>query len=185
MMASIDDLAGRAVAVVELLARRGAALAIGVTLIALLIGGSSFLTGLAAMDGSVETAWIVIGGTLLVIAVGAPLLAWWRLSRVRRHATALVGEVQRLASRSPEAERVVIETVAVDPDAAGTISPAVVGQTAQFTRLRTIAIDAGDLRQLPGALRAVTTYPWLLAIALLLCLVFAILGFLFLVALAL
>ena len=30
------------------------------------------------------TAWIVIGGALLIVAVGAPLLAWWRLSRVRR-----------------------------------------------------------------------------------------------------
>jgi hypothetical protein len=184
-MAAIDDLAGQAVAAVEYVARRGAALAIGVALIALLICGSSFLTGLAAMDGSVETAWIVLGGTLLVIAVGAPLLAWWRLARVRRHANALVGEVRRLASRSPEAEQIVIETVAVDPEAGSPATPAVIGQSAQFTRLRTIAIDAGDLRELPGALRAVTLFPALLGIALLLCLVFAILGFLFLVALAL
>ena len=54
----------------------------------------------------------------------------------------------------------------------------------QFTRLRNIALSE-NLRRLPVALYAVTSFPVLLAIALVLMLVFGILGFLFLVAWAL
>lgn len=182
-MAAIDDLAQRAVDAVSLLARRGALLAAGVALITLLIAGSSYLTGLAAMSGDVESAWMVLGGVLLVIAVGAPLLAWWRLSRVRKEAGELVAEVRKLMSDDAEAQRIVIETVEVEqPDGTGGAAPAVISQTAQFTRLRNVALVDGGLRFLPSALRAVTTFPWLLVLALLLCIVFGILGFLFLVA---
>ena len=175
----------RAVDAVELLAREGSALAIGVALLTLLIAGSSFLTGLAALDGSVETAWIVLGGTLLVVAVGAPLLAWWRLRRVRRHATGLVAEVQRLASRSPEAERIVIDTVAVEPGATGTDGA---GGRRSDRPVQPAAHDRHRRRRPARAARRTARrddVPRLLGIALLLCLVFAILGFLFLVAWAL
>ena len=52
----------------------------------------------------------------------------------------------------------------------------------QFDRLRTVTFRAGDLRELPGALRPVTTFPWLLGIGLLGVVVFGVLGFLFFVA---
>ena len=176
----------RAVDAVELLARTGSALAIGVALLTLLIAGSSFLTGLAAMDGSVETAWIVLGGTLLVdrrrrpaarlVATPAGPPPRHRPRRARSSASPAAARRPSGSSSRPSPS---------SPAPAGPTTPAVVGQTAQFSRLRTIAVDAGDLRELPGALRAVTMFPLMLAIALLLCLVFAILGFLFLVAWAL
>ena len=52
----------------------------------------------------------------------------------------------------------------------------------QFDRLRRVTVQANDLRQLPGVLRTVTTFPLLLLAALVGCLVFGVLGFLFLVA---
>jgi hypothetical protein len=183
-MAGIDDLARRAVNAVTVLARRGAMLALGVALVTGVVAVSSFATGLAALSGDVETAWMVLGGALVIVAVGAPLLAWWRLTRVRQHAVELVDEARTLLSKGAAAERVVIETVEVTDDGRARTAPAVVGQTVQFTRLRDIALSA-NLRRLPVALYAVTSFPALLAIAVVLMLVFGILGFLFLVAWAL
>ncbi len=77
-----------------------------------------------------------------------------------------------------------IETVEVTDDGRARTAPAVIGQTVQFTRLRDIALSE-NLRRLPVALYAVTSFPVLLAIAVVLMLVFGILGFLFLVAWAL
>ena len=119
------------------LARRGMVLAGRRRPVTFLVGGLSYLTGLAALEGSAGRAWTIIGGAMLIVAVGAPLLAWWRLSRVSKDATGLVGEVGRLISNDADAERVVIETVTVDrPDATGaTTMPAIV-ETRQFGRLR-------------------------------------------------
>ena len=58
--------------------------------------------------------------------------------------------------------------------------PAIV-ETRQFGRLHQATI-AANLTNLTGALRAVISFPWLLLIALVLMLVFAVLGFLFLIA---
>ena len=64
------------------LARKGMSLATGVALVVLFIGGLSYLTGLAGLDGSARTVWTVLGLGMLVVAVGAPLLARWRLASV-------------------------------------------------------------------------------------------------------
>lgn len=168
------------------LARRAMRLATGVALVTLVVGGLSFLTGLAALDGSARSAWLLVGAAMLVIGVGAPLLARWRLSSVTKNATELVKEVGTLMTRSPDAQRVVIETVTVDqPDAAGTTNVPALIETRQFSRLRQTALRADDLRSLPGALRAVTTFPILLLWSVVLMLVFGVLGFLFLIAWAL
>ena len=51
---------------------------------------------------------------MLVVAVGAPLLARWRLSSVLRRTNDLVGDIRTLISRDADAQRVVIETVAIE-----------------------------------------------------------------------
>ena len=72
-MADVDQLARQlTVAMVTNLARRGMVLAAGVALVTFLVGGLSYLTGLAALDGSAGSAWTVIGGAMLIVAVGAP-----------------------------------------------------------------------------------------------------------------
>jgi hypothetical protein len=181
-MADVDALARQMTVLVTNVARRVMVVTLGVAFIAFMIGGLSYLTGLAGLDGSARSAWTLIGAVMLVIAVGAPLLAWWRLSSVSKHASELVSEVGKLIARDPAAERVVIDTVTVDPAPAdGTRVPAII-ETRQFTRLRQTTLTASDLRELPGALRAITTFPWLLLIAIVLTLVFGVLGFLFLIA---
>ena len=182
-MADVDVLARQTTTLVSNLARKGMALATVIAGVTLLVGGLSYLTGLAGLDGSARSAWVVVGAVMLVIAVGAPLLARWRLAGIRRHLDSLVGEVRTLITRDPEAQRVVIETVAVDdqPAEVTDLRP-VVYESRQFDRLRVVSVKAGDLRELPGALRTVTTFPVLLVIALLGIVVFGILGFFFLLA---
>ena len=182
-MANVDQLARQMTAMVTNLARRGMVLAAGMALVVFFVGGLAYLTGLAALDGSAGSAWTVIGAAMLIVAVGAPLLAWWRLSRVSKDAAELVTEVGRLIRGSADAERVVIETVTVDrPDAAGaTTMPAII-ETRQFSRLHQASLTAADLRNLPGALHAVVSFPWLLLTAFVLMLVFGVLGFLFVIA---
>ena len=182
-MPDVDVLARQTTALVSNLARKGMALATGLALVTLLVGGLSYLTGLAGLEGSAHSAWTVIGAVMLVGAVGAPLLARWRLAGVRRRVDQLVGEVRTLITRSPEAQRVVIDTVAIDdqPPEISDLRP-VVYDSRQFDRLRTVSVDAGDLHELPAALTAVATLPLLLAIALLGVVVFGILGFFFLLA---
>jgi hypothetical protein len=182
-MADVDVLARQTTTLVSNLARKGMTLATLIAAITLLVGGLSYLTGLAGLEGSARSAWAFVGAVMLVVAVGAPLLARWRLGGVRRHVDELLGEVRTLITRDPAAQRVVIETVAFDDDADEiTDLRPVVYETRQFNRLRSVSVTAGDLRQLPGALRTVTTFPALLAIALLGIVVFGILGFFFLLA---
>jgi hypothetical protein len=183
-MADVDELARRTTSLVTDLARKGIVLATWFAMIVFLVAGLSYLTGLAGLEGSARSAWMVVGGVMLVIAVGAPLLARWRLSAVRRHASDIVGELRTLIARDGNAQRVVIETIAVeehDPSEVRDLRP-VVYDSRQFSRLRQVTVTATDLRALPGVLRTVTTFPALLAIGLVGILVFGTLGFLFLIA---
>jgi len=186
-MADLDALARSAVGTVTELARRASSLAVGFALFVGAVALVTYVLGLAALEGSTRSAWVVIGAALVVIAVGAPLLAAWRMRRIRAHAGALVTDVRTLLANNAEAEQVVIETVEVQPSPPGPArrpgtTPAVVGQTAQFTRLRRMAGSADNLRALPGTMRAITTFPALLAVAALLMLVMLVLGLVFLLA---
>lgn len=185
-MADVDELTRRTTTLVTGLATKAMRLAAGVAVVVLIVGGLSYLTGLAGLEGSARSLWTVLGLIMLVVAVGAPLLAWWRLAAVSKKASALAGDIRTLITRDAEARRVVIDTVAVDVDepqpADGRELRPAVYDSRQFHRLRTVTVKASDLRELPGAIRAVTTFPWLLALALLGILVFGLLGFLFLLA---
>ena len=182
-MADIDELARRTTAMVISLARRAMGLATGVALVTPGVGGLSYLTGLAALDGSARSAWTLVGAVMLAVAVGAPLLARCRLSSISKDATELVLELGTLITGNPEAQRVVIETVAVDqPDAVGRHHHAGDHRDPPVLPAQPGRLDHQGLRTLPGALRAVTTFPILLGISIVLMLVFAVLGFLFLVA---
>jgi hypothetical protein len=183
-MADVDELARRTTSLVTDLARKAGVLATWFAMVVLAIGGLSYLTGLAGLEGSARSAWALVGAVMLVIAVGAPLLARWRLSSVRRHATDLVGDLRTLISRDGNAQRVVIETIAVeehDPAEVRDLRP-VVYDSRQFNRLRQVSGTATDLRALPRVMRTVTTFPALLAIGLIGIVVFGTLGFFFLLA---
>jgi hypothetical protein len=182
-MADADSLARRAVDAVNLFARRGIVLALAAAVIAGFTALMAYLVGLAALSGGARSLWVVIGGALVVVAAGAPLLAAWRLHAVRRNAGDLVGEVQGLVTGNVEAERIVIDAVEAE-DATAVAPPRVAQQRAlvqarQFNRLRTVAVTS-HLRKLPRAMTALASFPVLIAIALGATLVSALLGFVFL-----
>ena len=183
-MADVDDLARRTTTLIAGLARKGLRLATGVVVVVLVICGLSYLTGLAALEGSARSAWAIVGLAMLVVAVGAPLLARWRLGAVTRRTSELMSEIRSLITRDADAQRVVIETVAYEeaqPQDVRDLRP-VVYDSRQFNRLRQVTVKAGDVGRLPVVLRSLVTLPYLLGIALLGIVVFALLGFLFTIA---
>ena len=183
-MAEVDELARRAVDVALRFARRAGRLAVVTALFIAFVGLMTFAIGRAALDGGADSTWTVIGAVLVVVAVGAPLLAWWRLATVRRYASELVDDVRRLITGDAEARRIVVDTVeAGAPSSApapGTAQTRMLVTSQSFSRLRTVSISTGDLRRLPGAVTAVTSFPGLLALGRLLSLVLSVLGFVFL-----
>jgi hypothetical protein len=182
-MPDVDGLARRAVQFLALFARRAGRLAVAAGAFVAVIALITYAIGSAALSGGARSTWMILGGALVIVAVGAPLLAWWRLFSVRRHADELVGELSRLISGNSEAERVVIDTVEARPPPTGPPSGrqelTVVG-TQQFYRLRTLTLGTDDLPQLSRAMTAATSFPGLLALGLLLSLVLGVLGFVFL-----
>jgi hypothetical protein len=183
-MADVDELARRTTTLIAGLARKGLSLATGVVVVVLVICGLSYLTGLAALEGSARSAWAVVGLVMLVVAVGAPLLARWRLGAVTKRTGELMTEIRSLITRDADAQRVVIETVAreeAQPQDVRDLRP-VVYDSRQFNRLRQVTVKAGDVGRLPVVLRSLVTLPYLLGIALLGVVVFGLLGFLFTIA---
>ena len=89
---------------------------------------------------------------MLIIAVGAPLLAWWRLSQVSKHATELVTEVGRLICKRPRrrAGRHRHGHRRPAPTPTARPMPAII-ETRQFSRLRQSALDGQ--RPAPAARR--------------------------------
>lgn len=179
----LDRLAQRAVDTVMRLVRRGLALAGGVLLIAAFCCIGGFLLGLAALSDGARSVWIVLGGFFMVVGVGSVIVAMWRLRSVRHGADALVGEVRRLIGRDQQAERVVIETVEVGETAED--ESAVVLSQQFFQMQNSVDGQSESYAAISTALRAVTGFPALLALSAFVSAVFAGLGFLFLIALAL
>lgn len=181
-MADLDELARRLVGVVTTLAGRGVRWALRVAVVVGLAAVAMYLLGLAALDGPVGRVWPVLGALIGLAAVGAPLLAAWRLRSVRKDATTLVTDVRTLMTRDVDARRVVIDTV--ETEAPTGDRSVVLHQRRDFGDLHRLAVGADDLRSLPGALAAVMTFPGLLIIGVLATLAFAFVSFIFLIALA-
>ncbi len=179
----LDELARRAVDSVLMLVRRGNALAGAVLLFALVTGVGGFLLGLAALSGGIRTVWIAVGGFFAFLSISSVLAAMWRLRTVRTGADHLVSEVRSLIGGDQANERVVIETVR---STESSTEAGVVQLSRGFFDMQSMMTGrVGDVRHLASAIRAVTTFPALIAVATLIGFVFLGLSFLFLIALAL
>jgi hypothetical protein len=191
-MSDIDALVDRAVSAVSTIARRGSTLTTGVAIVAALVFGAAYLVGLGAFGGSTRTAWAVIGGALLLVAVGAPLVASFRLRSIPKKANSLVGELRALINRNESARRVIIDTVEAEPSAAGSMdargfaaggfgsarTPQVVVQFQRFSQLRSFA-TSDDLKNLASVAQTVGSLPALVSAGILLTGLGAFLGFIF------
>ena len=192
-MSDIDALVDRAVSAVSTLARRGSTLTTGVAIVAAVVLGATYLVGLAAFGGGTRTTWAVVGAALLVIAVGAPLVASFRLRAIPKKANSLVGELRTLLNRDESARRVVIDTVEAEPSAAGSMNarggfaaggfggtrtPEVVLQFQRFSQLRSFAMS-DDVKNIASVAQTVGSLPALVSAGILLTGLGAFLGFIF------
>ena len=175
--ATPQNLAQRAVDMFLTLVRRGTALAVGTLAVVSFICFGSFLLGVAALSDDNVTAWIVIGGIFVVIGVGAVALAIFRLWLVKRSATELVVEVQQLLVGDRQTERVVIDTIEASEKVQD--QSAVVMSRQFFTLRDSIDGKGAQFLALAYALRAMTTFPFLMLVATTVTIVFATLAVIF------
>ena len=163
MQPTVGLLADRATAVVTRYVRLGGMLAGTVALIGLLVAGGALLVGRAALDGTAETLWTVVGALLLIGAVVPPLLACFRLFAVGRSSGQLVSDFRSLLDSGGEASAVVIETT----EFTGEGGPAVVTTVMPtMGRLRSQAMQSGTAQRLSDILATLMSLPLLLAGAL-------------------
>jgi type IV secretory pathway VirB2 component (pilin) len=162
MQAGAASAADRASQVIMRYARLGGAVAGVVALIGLVITGAALLVGRAALDGTAETIWTVVGIILLFAAVAPPVIAAFSLRSVGKFGTQLVSELRSLLESGGEASSVVIETTEVTVNG----NRAVVA-TAMPTmgRLRYQALQSGSAKRLPVVLATLMRLPVLLALA--------------------
>ena len=175
------ELAPRAVDSFLLLVRRGMALGGGVLAIVAVVCLASYAVGIAALDGGMQTVWIVVGGAFAALAIGAVLLALFRLWMVKRLGTSLVGEVRALLSHDPQSERVVIETVESSYRVQG--QSAIVMSRQFFAMSDALGDRRAQFAGLAASLHSFTTFPLLILLATTVTLVFAVLGFFFTIGL--
>jgi len=182
-LGDLDQLAERAVDAVLTLVRRGTALAGGVLMMAVLFSVGGFLLGVAALDGGIEMVWIALSAVFALVAIGSVGIAILRLRSVKKVTNSLVTEVRSLIGGDAQTKRTVIETVE-STDASE--NEGVVAISKQFFSLKDVVGDrVGQFRSLGLALSAITTFPGLVALSTVITFVFAGLGVLFLIALAL
>ena len=180
-MTEVDELARRAIEGVERIAARATTFASYVFVAVVLIGTTSFLLGLAALDGDVRTAWVVLGLGFGAIAIRGAFLARWRLASIGHYAAALVAEIVSLLEFGHPATRTMVDAVEADERQGG---GSVLVMSREFFSLRD-AIDgrAYEFRRLMSTLRALTTFPTLVISAILITVVFAVLVPVFLILL--
>jgi hypothetical protein len=163
-MADLDALAERAVATVTALIRKGATIVTGVLVFALCSAALCLLIASAGLAGSARSVALALAIGLSIVAVGAAVLARWRLGRVGTHSRELVSEVRTLLDRDQQARQTVVETVEMQ-DAAGARSMMV--WTRQYDTLRRGTATLDEFKNLNSALLAVTSFPGLVVLSLL------------------
>jgi hypothetical protein len=180
-MSQQRDLAQRAIDSFLTLVRRGTRLAAGTLAIVVLVCVGGFVLGLAALDGGVRNAWILLGGVGVVVAVGSVLLAMFRLWAIASVSVALVNEVQALISSDPLSERVVIETIESSDDVQD--QSAVVMSRQFFKMSDSVGARAGQFAALSLALKSITSFPLLILLATAITVGFAFMSMLFVLGL--
>ncbi|NKB39913.1 MAG: hypothetical protein GKR86_02450 [Ilumatobacter sp.] len=177
----LDQLTDRAVDGLLGLLRRANALAGGVLIFVFVTSVGSFLLGLAALDDGARSAWLLLGTIGIAAGIGSALLAIWRLLKVRRKSDKLTGELRRFIGADGDAERTVIDAVEATEVSA---DESIVAVSRQFSSMRD-GVDQQELNlpELSMALRSLTTFPGLMALAVVIGFAFALVSPIFVLVL--
>ncbi len=142
----------------QLTLNRLSSLATGVAAIAAIIGAATFATGWWVFPNS-RTAWIIIGGVICLIPVGAALIARLLLRLTAKYAPQLIDNVRTFLSGASPASQVLLDYDSGQP---------VIASSRTFTGLRNeLNSRSGELPALWAGVRAITSIPGLAAIAIL------------------
>ena len=190
-MSEIDELVQRTVDTVTMIAGRAARFSTKILLLVLLVCVTGFLLGAAALSDGIQTVWIVLGVVFGSIAIGAAFLARWRVGSVKRHVPELAVEVRSMITNGTDSTRTVIETFAVDADRDGQGDGFDDGESALVMSRQMygfkgiVGSGTESSARVTATMKAITSFPVLMLVAVLISFVFAFLGFFFLIALAL
>jgi len=142
----------------QLTLSRLSSLATGVAVIAGIIGAATFATGWWLFPDS-RTAWIIIGGLICLIPVGAALFARLLLRTTAKYAPQLIENVRTFLGGASPASRVLIDYDSGQP---------VIASSKTFSGLRTeLTSRSAELPALWAGVRAITSVPALAAISVL------------------
>jgi hypothetical protein len=178
-----EGLADRAVATITRLAQRVTQAATLLLIGAIVICVGSFVLGMAALSGGIETVWIVLAFFFGAIAIGCALRARLRIGRVRKHVPEIAGEIRGLvADGRSDVITIVVQDDDLAPGGALEISR---GMSNMQSMRRVRSEGLANSANFADAVRAITTFPWLAIVTVLITCVFAFLGLIFLIALAL
>lgn len=138
--------------------RRLTSLATGIGVLALLIGGATFATGLWIFDGS-RSQWMIIGGVICAIPVLAALLGRHLVRRTAKRAPELVTDVRKFLDTSVHSAQVLIDHDSGQP---------VAGYVKNFKTLRSeLKERRKELPALFSGVKAITSVPGIAAVAVL------------------
>ena len=178
-----EGLADRAVATITRLASKVTRAATLLLLASIVICVGSFLLGMEALSGGIESVWIVLGFFFGAIAIGCALRARWRIGRVRKHIPEIANEMRALvADGRSDVITIVIPDEALASGSALELSRGMSGTEGMRQVTSQGLANSANFAQ---AVRAITTFPVLAIVTVLITCVFAFLGLIFLIALAL
>ena len=178
-----EGLVDRAVETITRLAHKVTRASTLLLLGAVVICVGSFLLGMAALSGGIETVWIVLAFVFGAIAIGCALRARMRIGRVRKHIPAIASDIRNLVA---DGRSDVITIVVQDDDlAAGGPLELSRGMSTMDGMRQVSAQGLANSANFADAVRAITSFPWLAIVTILITSVFALLGLIFLIALAL
>ena len=136
--------------------RRLTSLATGIGILALLIGGATFATGLWAFERS-RPSWTVIGGVICIIPLLAALVGRHLVRRTAKRSPELVADVRRFLDTSVKSAEVLIDHDSKQP---------IASYVKSFGTLRS---DLNERRkELPAlfsGVKAITSVPGIAALA--------------------
>lgn len=185
-MTDIDEIVRRTVESVRVMARKAWGFAGLLLLVVTVVCVTGLLLGIAALDGGIETVWVVLAVTFAAIAIGGPAVALWRIWSIQRHTTLLAGEIRQMILDGGEGGRTVIETFDLDDPARPDDGQSAVVLTRRVSGLRGPGGPAmHDAPTMSAAVKALATFPFMVIVSVLISLVFSFLSLIFLIALAL
>ena len=178
-----EGLVDRAVATITRLAHKVTRAATLLLLASIVICVGSFLLGLEALSGGIESVWIVLAIFFGAIAIGCAARARLRIGRVRKHIPEIASDIRGLVA---DGRSDVITIVVRDDElASGSALELSRGMSGNQSMRRVTSQGLENSANFADALRAITTFPWLAIVTVLITTVFAFLGMIFLIALAL